>query len=349
MTAQSEKKNCLVVKPGAVPPAVYLMHISDTQWEDFIEHACRQRPINNSNYVQVKRLGNANDKGRDVEARLQKTLVENGWDLFQAKHYKNRLTPGDAFLELAKFFIHLNLKSYPCPRKYYLCAPQNTGPELHDLLANPSRLKQDLLTAWTNQKYNLNQKQLTSEIKTLIEDFDFSKFEECLVCDLISWHALDRKTHFQLFGIQPERGDDPSVPTTTGSNEMVYVNELIKACIEHNGADLTLQEVINSGTYGEYFNSARSAFYSAEGLRRFSRDIYEIDEFSKLMRMVKQGTMSIISSPLLKTGIERHDAAMQAANTLPVTDSVLSSKLRGADLQGTCHHLVNEGQLKWVR
>lgn len=349
MAANPKKKNRLVVKPGAVPPAVYLMHVSDTQWEDFIEHACRQRLVNGSNYAQVKRLGNANDKGRDIEARLQKDLIENDWDLFQAKHYKNRLTPGDAFPELAKFFLHLNKKSYPSPRKYYLCAPQNAGPDLHDLLANPTKLKQTFLAAWTNGKYDLNPVMLTDEVKALIESFDFGKFEECLVHDLISWHRLDKKTHFKLFGIEPERGDDPLVPVVTESSEMVYVNEIIKAYVEHNGSALTIEDVTGSSTYGEHFSSARLAFYSAEGLRRFSRDIYENDEFSKLMEMVRQGVKPIVSSPRLTTGLDRHDAAISAANTLKVADSVLSSKLRAADLPGTCHHLVNEGQLKWVR
>ncbi|MDZ4130020.1 MAG: ABC-three component system protein, partial [Hydrogenophaga sp.] len=34
---------------------------------------------------------------------------------------------------------------------------------------------------------------------------------------------------------------------------------------------------------------------------------------------------------------------------LRVDDSVLASKLRPGDLPGTCHHLVNRGQLSWVK
>ena len=56
-----------------------------------------------------------------------------------------------------------------------------------------------------------------------------------------------------------------------------------------------------------------------------------------------------IKSPLLKTGLQRHDAAIDAAHGLAVTDSVLHARLRGGDLPGTCHHLVNEKHFTWVR
>lgn len=139
------KTNSLVVKRGTVPPSVFLHTISDKEWEEFIAAACRQRTIGTAKYVSVKVLGNAGDKGRDVEARLQAALVADGWDLFQAKHYEQRLTPGNAYPELVKFFGHLLAKSFPVPRKYYFCAPKNVGPELHDLLANSINLRSGLL------------------------------------------------------------------------------------------------------------------------------------------------------------------------------------------------------------
>ncbi|WP_211104328.1 ABC-three component system protein [Chromobacterium haemolyticum] len=325
------------------------MHVSDTQWEDFIEHACRQRLVNGDKYVQVVRLGNANDKGRDVEARLQATLVPDGWDLYQAKHYGNRLTPGNAYPEMAKFFGHLLKKSYPTPRKYYFCAPRNAGPELHDLLADPEALREAFLSAWKGGTHALDAGLLTPQMSSLVNGFDFSRFEECLVHDLIGWHALDTSAHYKLFGIEPERGDDPDVPPTAQVDEMTYVNELVKVYSEHSGEKLSLDDVVASEMYRDHFESARVAFYSAEGLRRFSRDIYPEDEFNKLLEMVKKGVRPSAYSPRHKTGLERHDAAIDAAAKLTVTDSVLYPRLRGGDLPGTCHHLVNDGDLKWVR
>jgi hypothetical protein len=343
--------NRLVVKSGAVPPAVFLMHVSDTEWENFIERACRLRSIGGGKYAQVKRLGNANDKGRDVEARLQTTLVEDGWDLFQAKHYANRLTPGNVYSELVKFFGHLHAKTYPTPRKYYFCAPKNAGPELHDLLSNPNEFRAALLTAWRAGSHGLanDKDKLTPELEALINSFDFTRFEECLVHTLLEWHEQDVAAHYALFGIEPERGDDPEVPDDMQVYEFVYVDELVKAYAEHHGTRLTLKDVAQSELYQDHFASARATFYSAEGLKRFSRDIYSEDEFSKLLEMVKTGIRLKVHNPLLKMGLERHDAAISAASSLALTDSALHPRLRGGDLPGACHHLVNEKKLKWVR
>ncbi len=345
------KPNQLVVKRGAVPPAVYLLHVSDKQWEEFIEAACRCREINGGKYASVKVLGNAGDKGRDVEARLQPTLMADQWDLYQAKHYEKRLTPGNAYPELVKLFGHLLADSFPVPRKYYFCAPRNAGPDLHDLIAKPDAFRAAFLDAWKKGTHDLKAdvSKLTPAMEAYVKSFDFSRFEECQVHDLLTWHEKDTKAHYKLFGIEPERGDDPVVPQKAQKHEMVYVGELVKAYAEHCGSPLSLPNVVSSEDYGEHFASAREAFYSAEGLKRFSRDIYTEDEFEKLLDMVLKGIRLAVKSPLLKTGLERHEAAISTAAKLTVADSVLHPRLRGADLPGTCHHLVNDKKLKWVR
>ena len=85
------------MKRGTVPPSAFLHTVSDKEWEEFIAAQCRQRTIGTATYVSVKVLGNAGDKGRDIEARLKTALIADGWDLYQAKHYEHRLTPGNAY------------------------------------------------------------------------------------------------------------------------------------------------------------------------------------------------------------------------------------------------------------
>lgn len=345
--ATKPRRNRLVVKRGAVPPSVYLLHVSDKQWERFIEAACWQRST--PKYAKVKLLGNARDKGRDIEARLQTKLEADMWDLYQAKHYKNRLTPGDAFPEMMKFFGHLLAKSYPVPRKYYFCAPQNVGPDLHDLLTDGAQLKAAFLQAWRAGTHGLGSAPLNATLEAVIQAFDFSRIEECLVHNLLEWHERDRATHFKLFGIEPERGDDPSVPDKAQPYEMNYIEELLRVYSEHAGSPISLNDVDRSATYSDHYASQREVFYAAEGLRRFSRDIYPEDEFSRLLQMVRHGVRATVTSPRLTAGLDRLQAAIDAASRLSLTDSVLHLRLRGGDLPGTCHHLVNEKQLKWVR
>lgn len=125
-----------------------------------------------------------------MEARLQAALVAEGWDLYQAKHYEQRLTPGNAYPELVKFFGHLLAKCFPAPRKYYFCAPKNVGPELHDLLASPDNLRTSLLTAWKAGTHGLSAGRLTSAMEAFINAFDFKRFEECQLW--ICWLGMQR-------------------------------------------------------------------------------------------------------------------------------------------------------------
>ena len=354
MRAKKKRKrgNRYVVRRGVLPPSAQVMHLTDTQWEDFIEAAARVRLIENQLYARVQRLGNAGDAGRDIEARLDDELAAGRWDLFQGKHYAHRLAPADAFPELAKFFTNLATGTFPAPRHYYFCAPLNTGPQLHDLIANPDQLKTQLLASWQIGQQGLKDwaNKLTPHVRALVEQFDFRRIRECLVRDLIGWHALDQKAHHELFGIEPERGDDPTMPETPVPEELVYLEELLRVYREHSGKAITLADVaLDVCSYAEHFSGSRAQFYCAEGLKRFSRDLFPEDEFGTLLEMVLKGVKPRVSSPAIKTGLDRLEEATKIASSLQVTESRLATRLRGGDLPGACHHLVNEKKLKWVK
>jgi hypothetical protein len=348
---KKQRRNRFVSKGGILPPAALVMHFSPDQWERFIEMACLHRPINGSRYVQINRLGNAGDAGRDIEARLIDTLLQDKWDLYQAKHYDHRLAPSDVFGELAKFFSNLAAGIFPMPRRYYFCSPQNAGPDLHDLFAKPDEFKTRFISDWSAGKTGLKDwgKELTPKVLKEVQQFDFGRIQECLVRDLIKWHATDQTVHFELFGIEPERGDDPAMPTVPTDDELVYIDELLRVYGEDRSEAITLAEVDVSKDYSEHFSASRTAFYCAEGLKRFSRDLYPEDEFGHLLTMVLAGIRPIVSSPKNRTGFDRLDRAVTAAAGLNVSESKLSPRVRGGDLPGTCHHLVNESKIRWVR
>lgn len=345
-----QRRSRYVVRRGALPPSAQVMHFSPARWEQFIEDACVERRLGTKRYAQVKRLGNSGDAGRDVEARLIPALQAGRWDLFQAKHYGSRLSPGNAFPELAKFFVNLAEGVFPAPRHYYFCSPQNAGPDLHDLLAAPVNLKQRLLSDWAVGATGLKdwKHKLTPPISALVQGFNFSIFQECLVRDILRWHALNQPKHFELFGIEPERGSDPSMPAIPTADEFVYVTELLRAYTEHSGRSVHLTN-LEDCEMKEHFSDSRAIFYCAEGLKRFSRDLYQEDEFGALLSMVHDGLRPILSSPRLTSGMERLDRAIEAVSTIRVADSKLAPRLRGGDLPGTCHHLVNEKKIRWVK
>lgn len=349
MPSLGPRKNRFVIESGSFPPSVQITQFKPAEWEEFIETCCRTMTGPGGRmYQRVKRLGGAGDGGRDIEARFTDRLAENEWDLYQAKRYQNVLSPADLFPDLAKVLMHLNKKTYPMPRTYFICAPLNTGPDLHDLLAKPDELKKRFLEDWKAGKTGLKRRLLTPAVEAYVTAFDFSRIKEYLSKDLIDIHATDQIEHFKRFKITPKRGDDPDVPDAPGNEEEVYIAELVRMYSESQGQPLTLAEVLASSSFREHFEASRSEFYCAEGLKRFSRDIFP-EDFERLLKMIYTGIRSAVHHPNHKTGFERYDAVCNRLPAVPLAESTLHTSMRGGDLNGTCHHLVNEKKFTWVK
>lgn len=352
-TTHKTRKNQLVAKGGVIQPSSQILLLNPGQWEELILAAVRMRDLcGEKHYAVVKRLGGAGDGGRDIEARFGHALVRDGWDLYQAKHYAQGLTCSNAFPEMAKFFKQLALKIYPRPNYYYFCCPRAVGNDLHNTMASGAvAFKAKFLDAWKNERAGMKGRasELTHDVQTAIDDFDFDRFIECAVHDLLVWHSLDRVAHYDLFGIVPKRGDDDSMPVHPAGHEGIYLDELLRAYSEHKASPVTRGNVPGSA-YEEHLTAQRQTFYCAEGLRRFSRDIYPHEqEFERLLEMVYAGIRPTVVQLRLKTGMDRVDAAVDKASTLQVQESRLSPQLRGGDMPGICHHLVNGSRLTWVK
>lgn len=347
------RKNQLVAKGGAIQPSAKILLLNPDQWEEFILAATRQRILpDGGRYEVTKRLGGAGDGGRDIEARFGQALVRDGWDLYQAKHYAQGLTPSEAFPEMAKFFKQLALKTYPRPKNYYFCCPRALGNELHNTMAaGASAFKTKFLAAWKGENTGMQGRaiELTPDVQAAIDDFDFHRFVECAVHDLLTWHVHDKAAHHDLFGIVGERGDDDPMPDQPGGHEELYIDELLLVYTEHKASQVTRDDVASSD-YADHFTAQRQVFYCAEGLQRFSRDIYPNEpEFERLLAMVYAGIHPTVAQLKLTTGMDRVDAAVDKASSLQVQESRLSPQLRGGDLPGACHHLVNGRRLRWIK
>ena len=339
------------MKRGSAPPSALVLLMNPDQWEKFIEAACVCRIFDDgSTYAMVKQMGGAGDGGRDVEARLVPRLEKHQWDLYQAKHYKAPLSPTHVFKELVKVFKNIESNVYPEPLHYFLCAPQGVGPDLHNLIANASEFKRKFLEDWQNGDTGLKGRsaELTFSVRAIVDGFDFESIVECQTRDLLTWHSLEKKAHYELFGIEPVRGDDPHAPVSPSTLEQVYVDQLLRVYSELAGGPITVDELMTSENR-DHFQGHRTTFYCAEGLKTFSRDLYGEEEFDALLEMVYTGIRTKVTSPRHRSGLERLEAGTDGAQTLTVNDSVLAPKLRPGDLPGTCHHLANNGRLAWVK
>jgi len=353
--ARTQKSLRYIIKPGAYPPAAQVRLWDDKKWERFVETCCKvqgsETKANSLKYVSVRRLGGKGDKGRDIEALIAKPRAIDAWDLYQCKHYKNPLNRGDLYPELSKFFGHLVKDSYPRPANYFICAPLDCGNDLYDLLSDAKKLKADFVSAWSNEDLGLRKP--TPEEASYVASFDFKRIKEMPVSNLIQIHAADIEDHYRLFGITPERPLDEAVPKIVSAKEHQYAQALLDVYAELAAAPVTIASLSGSD-YEDHFQSCRAEFFCAEGLARFSRDLYaELDStndpFRVLMTQVHKGVRSAWASPRHKTGLDRLEAVAGQASNLQTNENPLTAFLRPGDLPGTCHHLANEGELKWVR
>ena len=346
---RSRKKN-QKINHAKYPPSSLVQLLSPEDWESFIEDCCRVNMGAGKKYKFVQRIGGAGDAGRDIEARYSNELKENEWDLYQAKRYTSAVGESVLYPELAKVMHHICCGTYPAPRTYYVCAPKNTSPKLHDLIANPAQLKEKFLLSWKECKNGIDIKKfpLVEATLRIVQDFDYSKIREFPVKDLIDLHSQNFAAHETLFGVVCARGDNPETPTTPSSNELVYINQLIKVYSEHAGREFVLDETLTSDVYSEHLSGCRGEFYSAEGLKRFSRDVLP-GEFERLLTSVLKGVKRTSASPTHKNSMEKLESVLETASKLQIADNPLSRRLLPADLPGACHQLVNEEKLKWVK
>ena len=347
MVSRKNKHNISLAK---YPPSSLVQLLSSDDWELFIEDCCRVNMGEGKKYKSVQKIGGAGDAGRDIEARFTITLEKNQWDLYQAKKYVTPIGEATLYPELAKVMYHIGCGTYPEPKTYYVCAPKNTTPTLHDLIANPTKLKERFLDGWKSGKKGIDIKKFpfSGTTSSVALSFDYSKIKEYLVKDLIDLHSLNSTAHETLFGVEHSRGKNPPTPQVPTTSELVYVNQLLKVYSEHSGSSLALDDVIKSVIYKDHLGGCRGEFYSAEGLKRFSRDVLP-GEFENLQASVLSGIKRISSSPIHKNSMERLEAVLDAASKLQISDNPLSRRLLPADLPGTCHQLVNEEKLKWVK
>lgn len=335
--------------PSHPTPEQRILMMNDEEWENFILQCINQLKVEGM-YSQVHRIGGAGDKGRDVCGNTLDKAEISTWDLYQAKHYEDTLSPSDFAPDLAKFLYYVFSNQYTQPRHYFICAVK-IGPKLYDFVTNPESLNLNTLRNWIIDEWKKKKgdfktfnEELTSELEKFIMNFPFEIIKIKTSSELIEIHSRSDK-HWEMFGVLAERGKNPEVPIEPDANEQVYIGKLCKAYLSAMNEDINSTCEIPKA-YSKNFKSQRKLFYSAEGLYRFSRDKLH-GTFEDLLLQVEIGIGSVASLPYTD-GVAKITAVQNTANALQVTSNPLHARLQAGDLQGTCHHLANNGNLTWV-
>jgi hypothetical protein len=325
------------------------MEIDDTQLEEFIELWVERA---SQQYHRVERIGAANDKGRDVIGFLSAARHEGPWHLYQCKRKTRggKLGKGEGLAELGKVFFHHCQGAYrTLPEKYVFVAPRGIVGSLMDLINNPSTLAAALIDGWDEHCANSITRRettpLSAEIRAAIEGFDFSRIEHLtapmLVKDKAAGPALSK-----VLGLLPDEAPAGSAPQTIQPEEAEYVDQLRHVYGQASGAAfVTADDVLAHADHGDHLRDQRTRFFEAASFKRFHRDNPAPGALVTFEDDVYHGVIEV-HRDRHETLLRRVNAVMKHASILPA--SLIGRSVRVPVKQGMCHHLANDGRLRWA-
>lgn len=333
-----------------IPAIDKLKIVSPNEYEDIIREwiagYCQKK------YVGVRKVGGANDKGRDVVAFINEA---NDYDNYQCKHYDHPLAPSDVWKELGKLCYYTFDGSYKLPQKYFFVAPQGVGPKLSDYLQKPTDLKTHLIKEWESKcKNGISDKveiELSVELLAHINSIDFSIFKFLDPQEFIEQH---QQTNYYAarFGGGLKKRDKPIFDKINEAEMLLrYVEQLFEAYSDHLKTNVqTISELNIHTELFNHFNRQRECFYWAEALNEFSRDSLPTGNtcFAELKEEIFHSVVDI-SNQAHTTGYENIKKTTAIAVALNIQSNALLSVSKTQDKIGICHHLANENKLTWVK
>ncbi|MDU1350601.1 ABC-three component system protein [uncultured Clostridium sp.] len=342
-------ENSDIVFGVSIPPIKRLKTFSDEEFEemvtewayDYLQHK----------YVSVYRHGGAGDKGRDVVGFLDEQGMRI--DIYQCKHYDSPLAPSQYWIEFGKLCYYTYIKDYVIPQNYYVVASQGVGQKLKGYIDNPKSINIDLVENW--DKYCKTNITDTKEISldepfiTYIKNFDFSIVRYIDPIVLIDQYSETKWYKYRFGGGLKKRPKAKKPPETIEEDEskLLYIKELLKAYSEYtNGKIDNLENLKSASMLYNHFARQREDYYSAQSLKRFSRDEFVDEPYEDAKDEVYRG---VIDTSLRRydNGFVRLNDTLSEARKIPL-DIVELGQVLPSDKCGMCHELVNEEKLKWV-
>jgi hypothetical protein len=218
-----------------------------------------------------------------------------------------------------------------------------------DLINNPSTLAASLIDGWDEycaESITRRQKTpLSAEIRAAIEAFNFSRVEHLtapmLVKDKAAGPALSK-----VLGLIPDEAPAGSAPQMIQPEEAEYVDQLRQVYGQASGTKfVTADDVLAHADHGEHFRDQRTRFFEAASFKRFHRDNTAPGALLTFEGDVYHGVIEV-HRDRHETLLRRVDAVMKHASILPA--SLIGRSVRVPVKQGMCHHLANDGRLRWT-
>ena len=320
-------------------PIVKLVRAYDsTEWEVFISEW--QKGLHQ--YAAVKRMGGAGDHGRDVIGLTDAAGCQGVWDNYQCKHYEGLLSTPIACEDAGKIIFHAFRGVFVPPRRCTFVAPRGPKTELRDMLLNPAKFKDEVLSTWdvrvAGRVVAGEKHALTGPLAAYVAGYDFSSFSYATLDEILDDH---RKTAYwaSRFGGQLPPAPKGLAPEKIADTESVYVGKLLAVYAETTGSDIDCVERLEPHTeLADDLQKQRIRFYDAEAFIAHYRDQTEpgtVEDFAEQIFDSIEPTLS--SSGLAQQRLAH--ALTAAAQSSPA--SVVTSGAKVRVKQGVCHQLAN--------
>ena len=339
-----------VLNGPVMPPQQRLITYSPDEWEAFVEewaYYCLTK-----DYQHVQRFSGSGDMGIDVAGFVDAKRLMGVWDNYQCKHYDHAIRPGDIWVEFGKVIWYSYCGEYTVPRRYYFVAPRGAGTSLSRLLANATKLRDELIANWDKHVKNAitatREVTLDAALRAYVDAFDFSIFGAKTALQLVDDHRTTPVHAARFGGGLPARPAAATPPALVAPAESRYVTQLLGAYTEHTGSLVPDPLAVPSGKLRDHFHRQREAFYQAESLRVFARDSVPTGTFEALQQDIFDGVIDTHDATHAD-GYEKVCSVTKAAREVQITANALISCTKPKDRDGICHQLVNEDRLQWTR
>lgn len=303
---------------------------------------------------QVKQMGGAGDKGRDVIAYTKAGALE----YYQCKHYKSPISPGGFWIEFGKLCYYTFKGDISRPSKYIIFGQHGLGPTMLDLISKPGTINAELINQWDKKCASIDSGKavMTAKLKAYIKSFDFS-----IVSSLEPLTFLDQYSKTPMFkirfggGVTAPRLVIPKAKSKIQNREIKYTNPLFSVYAEELGTPISDMDSLEKADNELFFHfgDQRDGFYSAESLERFSRDNFPDHNpkpFDELKAEARSVVNNVLTAKRKDSGLERLTASVAAVQLLPFASSALIQEINTIDKCGLCHHLVVDGVIgTWIK
>lgn len=337
----------VVLDGPPVSPAGRIRLYSPDEWEEFIREWATAVE---EDYVQIKLMGGAGDRGTDIVGFKTDRQFEGPWDCFQAKHYEKALGLSVAAAEMLKVFVSVIEGAYSLPDTYQFLAPKGLSTAFNMLISNPTKLRNEFLTSIVAGK-PLAKKLAPAtleKVRTLAAGSDFAMFRSVELLDVLSAHSRTRWYAARFATALPARGVSETPPKEYTSGEARFLQQLLAVYTERHPNEITsLDSVAGVPKMSRHLQQQRVRFFRAESLKAYSAGAVPPGTFERLQDDIHSGVVDIAQSDH-PDGYTRLNQVLTQVGSLDLNRHKLIDVTDIEDRKGVCHQLANDDRLTWV-